>query len=144
MRSSLSRRGRSLLKRKTIAIRPKPLQRKPPPEPVPFEVARLSSWERKVYYALRRRGISFQMQVNYAGGVGILGGMRVDFVLQDRPVIIRVQGPWHLFPAAQARDELQRQYLQALGYTVVDLYEEDIANLDRALEQKLGVPVRGR
>ena len=84
------------------------------------------------------------MQVNYAGGVGILGGMRVDFGLQDRPVIIRVQGPWHLFPAAQARDELQRQYLQALGYTVVDLYEEDIANLDRALEQKLGVPVRGR
>jgi len=142
MRSSLTERGRQLL-RPTIGVRRKPLIPKAPPEPIPPELAWLGSfWEVKVYQALTERGVAFVPQVSYWGGASILGGARVDFVLLDRPMVIRVQGPWHELPKAQARDELQRLSFLALGYTVVDLWEGDVRNLDEALD-RIGVPVRG-
>lgn len=144
MKSTLSEYGRGLLGKKTIALTPEPLIRKPPPEPVPFELAQMSAWERQVYLFLKERAIAFRTEVSYAGGVGVLGGMRVDFVLLDRDLILRVQGPWHQFPGARARDEMQRQYLIGRGETVIDLWEEDLRDLAAAFEMKVGVPVRGR
>ena len=141
-RSTLTCKGRQTLSGHRIAIRPKPFSKEPPPAPIPFEFAYMSSWEWQLYQALKKRGISFTTQVSYAGGAGVLGGMRVDFVLLDRPVVLRVQGPWHNFPNARSRDELQRLYLQGQGYTVIDFFEEDLEDLDRALQNKLGVPVR--
>ena len=93
--------------------------------------------------ALQKHAITFQMQVNYEGGVGILGGMRVDFVLMDFNIVLRVMGPWHQFPGARSRDEMQRVYLSGRGFNVVDLWEADLENLDDVLSAKLGVPVRG-
>ena len=102
----------------------------------------MSSWELAVYRALQARAISFTPQVSYEGGRGILGGMAVDFLLPDYNAIVRVMGPWHNLPSARERDALQRTYLTGRGYTVIDLWEEEIENLDTALQAKLGIPVR--
>ena len=143
MRSTLTPRGSRLLKGKTIALRPKPMTSKPPPEPIPFELNWMSSWELKVYYYLKKRAIPFSAQVNYEGGRSFLGGMAVDFVLGDHGLVLRVMGPWHTFDHAKSRDELQRVYLSGRGLVVVDLFEQDIDNLDDILAIKIGVPVRG-
>ena len=140
MKSTLNR---SRLRRKTIAIRPKPFQRKPPPEPVTVKWPYMSTWEVRVARLLERMGIVFEAQVSFAGGAGILGGMRVDFILPDYQTVIRPMGYWHTLPHRRARDELQRQYLEARGFRVIDLWEEDMANLAEILPQKLGIPVRG-
>jgi len=142
MRSQLTKRGKQLLGSK-LSIHRRPLIPKAPPEPVPLELSYMSSWELRVYKALRKRGISFSPQVNFFGGAGILGGTRVDFLLSDRMAVIRVQGYYHTLPQARARDELQRVNLLAKGYQVIDLYEADMAHLSEALDQKLGAPVRG-
>ena len=143
LRSTLTQRGSRLLKGKTIALRPKPLTREAPPEPISVEWPYTSTWEVRVAKALQRLAITFTPQVSYSGGVGVLGGMRVDFVLRDFNAVLRVMGPWHNFPAARSRDELQRQYLLGQGLTVIDLFEEDLEDIDAALQQKLGVPIRG-
>ena len=143
LRSTLTKRGRSVLRGHRIALRPKPLTREAPPEIIPFEYQHLSSWEYKVMKALQQRAITFQMQVSYEGGVGILGGMRVDFLLPDYGAVLRIQGPWHQFPGARSRDEMQRVYLSGRGFNVVDLWEADLENLDQVLAQKLGTPIRG-
>ena len=142
LKSMLTKRGRDFLRKSTISLRPKPLQAKPPPEPVPFELAWMSSWELKVYYYLKKRNIPFTAQVNYEGGRGILGGMSVDFVLFELGLVLRVQGPWHEMDHARARDEMQRIYLSGRGFNVVDLWQNDIENLDAALARTLGVPIR--
>lgn len=142
LKSTLTKRGRAFLRKTTIALRPKPLTRKPPPEPVPFELGWMSSWELKLYYALKKRAITFRTEVNFEGGVGILGGMRVDFILPDYGMVIRVMGPWHTFDNARSRDEMQRVYLSGRGFQVVDLWEADLDNLDQVLSQTLGVPIR--
>ena len=103
----------------------------------------MSTWEARVARALQQRAITFTPQVSYAGGSGVLGGMKVDFLLPDYNAILLVMGPWHDFPQARARDELQRMYLQARGYTVIELWEQDLEDIDAALQQKLGVPIRG-
>lgn len=144
MKSTLSQYGRGLLGKKTIALTPEPLIRKAPEPAPPFELMQMSSWERQMYLFLKERAIAFRPEVTYAGGVGILGGMRVDFLLYDRAVILRVQGPWHQFPGARARDEMQRQYLVGQGNTVIDFWEEDLRDLAAAFEMKVGIPVRGR
>ena len=143
LRSTLTKRGQSVLRGSRIALRPKPLTREAPPEIIPFEYQHLSSWEYKVMKALQQRAITFQMQVSYEGGVGILGGMRVDFLLQDYGAVLRVQGPWHNMPTARSRDEMQRVYLSGRGFNVIDIFEQDLEDIDAALQQKLGVPIRG-
>lgn len=142
LRSMLTKRGRSFLRKSTISLRPRPLQAKAPPTPPPFELAYMSSWELKLYYALKKRAITFSTQVSYEGGRGVLGGMAVDFVLPDYGMVIRVMGPWHTFPHARSRDEMQRVYLSGRGFNVVDLWEADLDNLDEVLSRTLGVPIR--
>lgn len=107
--------------------------------------ASMSSLEWVVYRELKRRNIPFSMQVDYAGGVGYRGGMKVDFVLQDRRIVIRVMGFWHGFPGARERDIQSRSYLEALGYTVIDLTTQEIElDVVAALDRKLGLPIAMR
>jgi len=109
------------------------------PEPIPTGFSRL---EWAVYRELRRRAEPFSMQVDIAGGQGFMGGMRVDFILANRPVVLRVMGFWHSLPGAQERDAQGRSYLEAQGYRVIDLYPEDIEiDLAGTLDRELGIGV---
>ena len=88
--------------------------------------------ERIVWAWLERRGLSFAPQVSLMGGVGEVGGARVDFVvygLMGQPVVLRVMGGyWHgaAFPERQRIDVEQANRLRLNGYAVVDLVEQDI------------------
>jgi len=88
--------------------------------------------ERIIWAWLERRGLSFAPQVSMMGGVGEVGGARVDFIvygLMGQPVALRVMGGyWHgaAFPERQRIDEEQAQRLRANGYQVVDLLEGEI------------------
>lgn len=108
--------------------------------PKPAEVTDI---EWLVWRELERRRIPFDYQKEFAGG-RTLGGMVVDFLLRDRPVIIRVQGWAHKsMPETIARDALAAEYLRGLGYRVVDLDEETIKmRLEWALDRELGIPIR--
>jgi G:T-mismatch repair DNA endonuclease (very short patch repair protein) len=75
----------------------------------------------------------FIVQQTEFGGPLVIGGAVVDFVVYDlgRPVALRVQGTyWHgpQFPQRQARDDEQFARLTAMGYHVVDAWEQDIYN----------------
>ncbi len=98
---------------------------------VPHSQVRGSVQERIVYKELTKRLIPFDFQPSVDGGRLILGGMVADFILQDRPLIIRVQGStWHTPFGAQARDESQKMYMEALGYIVVDIWDWQIEDDD--------------
>jgi very-short-patch-repair endonuclease len=105
--------------------------------------------ERIMYLALTKRNIEFDFQSSIQGGRLLLGGMVADFILLDRPVIIRVQGTkWHQGLLATARDEIQKAYLEAMGYIILDIWDWQIHN-EELLEDWLrtnidvGVPSRG-
>lgn len=114
----------------------KPIERWPKP-------AELTDIEWLVWRALERRRIPFEYQKTFAGG-RTLGGMVVDFALQDRPAVIRCQGWAHeAMPETRARDTLQAQYLKGLGLRVIDLDEQTIkTQLDWTLDRELGIPIR--
>ena len=94
---------------------------------VSHDQVRGSVHERIVYRELLKRRLPFDFQSSIEGGRLELGGMVADFILLDRPVIIRVQGAvWHtgLFP--EAKDRAQKAVLQGYGYTVLDLWDWEI------------------
>ena len=87
--------------------------------------------ERIIYKELLKRQIEFDFQPSIEGGRLQLGGMVADFILQDRPLIIRVQGStWHTPYRAEQKDESQKMYMEAMGYIVVDIWDWEIANDD--------------
>jgi len=95
--------------------------------------------EATVYYELVQRrlqdGVHFDFQSSVLGGRLELGGAVVDFKFLDRPLALRIMGEyWH--PRWQAmglglRDEEQRLVLEGLGWTVKDLWESEVLDLDR-------------
>lgn len=98
---------------------------------VPHEKVRGSVQERIVYKELLKRQIPFDFQPSIDGGRLQLGGMVADFILLDRPLIIRVQGStWHTPFGALAKDEAQKMYLEAMGYIVVDIWDWQIEDDD--------------
>jgi very-short-patch-repair endonuclease len=83
--------------------------------------------ERIVYKELKKRRIPFDFQSSIQGGRLELGGMVADFILLDRPLIIRVQGTkWHTGFWPEHKDALQKAILQAYGYDVVDVWDWQI------------------
>jgi len=87
----------------------------------------ISELERIVHNWLTRHKISFDFQSSIAGGFYALGGSVVDFILKDMMVALRVQGTyWHTGVMKEGRDLYQREILEQLGYTVVDLWEADL------------------
>ena len=98
----------------------------------------MSSPEEMVFKWLTKRAIFFQPQVGFMGGVSEAGGAKVDFVLTDLNIIIRVQSYWHTLPEARARDVMQRIALINQGYIVVDVWEEDLRkNLENVMSRAL-------
>lgn len=94
--------------------------------------------EQLVYSWLTQRKIPFQTQVNMFGGVTEAGGAKIDFVLQEENIIIRVMSYWHSVGPALARDRLQKIALINDGWTVVDVQEEDLKeNLNLVMNKAL-------
>jgi very-short-patch-repair endonuclease len=94
-----------------------------------------SDLEVKVYQWLIRHGFrpgvdfDFQSQLIGLRGVRELGDAIADFVLIKQQIVWRVQGEyWHHTPEQSARDTMQKQRLQGLGYTVIDLAESDLTD----------------
>lgn len=99
--------------------------------------------ERIVYKSLTDRhltpGSDFTFQSSLQGGRMDLGGMVADFLFERPPFIIRIQGQfWHgQFDRETGdlihgdlgqgrRDDEQGQILNAMGYGVVDFWENDV------------------
>ena len=103
----------------------------------------MSEYELRTWKALRSLGYQPVLQESFRGGADLPGGMQVDFVLPELRTIIRVMSWWHEDPGARARDEYQKTYLQAQGYTVVDCWVEELPTVGavrRWLQENIGVP----
>lgn len=121
----LTRRGPLSLQRPTVGETA--LERRA----VPMSEVYGSLPERIMYKALLDRSVTFDFQSSMEGGRLELGGMVADFVLLDRPVIIRVQGEvWHQGIESEARDEEHRAILQNMGYDVFDIWDWEIYDGD--------------
>ena len=81
----------------------------------------------------------FQSQLIGLRGVRELGDAIVDFMLIKSNILWRVQGEyWHVGTEERARDLIQKQRLESLGYTVIDLWETDLnERLEYTLQQAL-------
>lgn len=92
----------------------------------PGLVATIPEW--LVYEFLTKRGIAFSFQSSQLGGRIELGGAVADFVLNELGMVWRVQGEvWHIGdPGKEASDLVQKMRLTDEGYTVIDLYANDI------------------
>lgn len=84
--------------------------------------------EKMVYNWLKQRNVDFQFQTSVTGGFGQqIGDATVDFVLMDLDIMLRVMGAyWHEGQSKRGIDTVQKERLQSMGYTVVDLWENDI------------------
>ena len=94
-----------------------------------------SDIEKLVFMWLTRNKIPFEYQTSLAGGHFALGGSVVDFLLSDRMLAWRIQGSyWHRGVEKTGSDQIQKEMLNALGWTVVDLREDDLlSKLDATL-----------
>ena len=99
----------------------------------------LNNLEKIVYGWLIKHSILFTAQAPMFGGIGELGSATVDFILTARNVAIRTMGGyWHSGLETNARDLLGREKLAEAGYTVVDVWEDDINhNLETTMELAL-------
>ena len=102
----------------------------------------LNNLEKIVYGWLIKHSILFTAQAPMFGGVGELGSAIVDFILTERNVAIRVMGTfWHTGLETNARDLLGREKLTEAGFTVVDVWEDDI---NRNLEATMELAIQGQ
>lgn len=87
----------------------------------------MSDIEKIVYDYLIRRGIQFRFQTAFGGGYFELGGTVVDFLLDDLRLAWRVQGEYyHRGVGVEGKDFIQKELLAGLGWTVVDIWGDDI------------------
>ena len=92
---------------------------------------------------LDKRGILYNFQSSLLGGRFELGGSIVDFTFDDRFLGWRVQGDyWHRQIAQNASDNVQRELLESEGWTIVDVWGDDIKNPDR-LDMVLEAALKG-
>lgn len=94
-----------------------------------------SDLEIKVYEWLAKHGFTpgvdfdFQTQLIGLRGVRELGDAIADFLLIKQSIIFRVQGEyWHTSVEERARDVIQRERLEGMGFTVIDLWERDLSD----------------
>ena len=87
---------------------------------------------------LTKRGIDFQFQSSLMGGFYELGGAVVDFIVQGY-LAWRVFGEyWHRGVRKEGSDAVQREMLENLDFTVVDIWSDDIeSRLDETLTKAL-------
>ena len=103
----------------------------------------LSDLEVIVYNWLTKHQIMFSFQSSFSGGRFELGGSVVDFTLDDMLIAIRVQGEYfHKGVEKTGTDAVQREILESQGWTVVDVWGEDILDPSR-LEETMQKAIRG-
>ena len=106
------------------------------------DYAFLSSLEKKVWDWLVKNNISFDTERTFLEASGELGSAKVDFVIPDRNLLLRVMGSyWHSGLEAKARDELSKERLMGEGWIVVDLWEPDLT--DEKIEGTMRKAIRG-
>ena len=100
------------------------------------EYAFLNNLEKVIASWLMKHDIAFQTQVPMFG-IGELGAATVDFVLIERNIVLRCMGTfWHSGLETNARDLLGKEKLAEVGYTVVDVREENLTagKIDSTME----------
>jgi hypothetical protein len=81
---------------------------------------------------LEKRGLQvgedFIFQSSRMGGRQLYGGAVVDFDFPDRLLAWRIQGEhFHIGnPAKEASDIMQKMSLEIYGYTVIDVFAQDV------------------
>jgi len=88
---------------------------------------------------LDRHGIDYLFQTSLSGGYYELGGIVCDILLPDRWIAMRVMGEyWHKGVVPEGKADVQREMLEAMGWTVVDIWGEDILNnLDETMSKAI-------
>ncbi len=95
-----------------------------------------------VYQWLSKNNIPFSFQTSLMGGHFELGGAVLDFILTELDIGLRVQGMyWHQGVAKRGMDDIQRESLEAMGLTIVDIWEDD---LEDRLEETMTLAIQGR
>ena len=100
----------------------------------------MSNLEEIVFEWLTRKNIVFEFQSQLIGGyIRSLGDAIIDFLLPNDNLLFRVMGEYfHSSTKEKARDIIQKQNLEGMGYTVVDLWEDDLlSSPDYVLEHAL-------
>jgi len=91
---------------------------------------------------LSRNKIVFSFQSWMAGGRHEFGGAVVDFTLDELGIALRVMGEyWHRGVTKRGSDLIQKEMLKKEGWTVIDIWEEDIRN---RLEQTMRLAIQGK
>ncbi len=95
--------------------------------------------ERLVLQYLINNNIVFQFQTSLGGGFFSLGGAVVDFIIPDRMLAFRIMGEyWHRSVSATGKDQIQREVLTAQGFTVIDLWGDDLEfRLEETMQRAL-------
>lgn len=87
--------------------------------------------ERILYKALVEQihlvpDVDFDFQSSLQGGRLETGGIVADFLFQIIKIVIQVQGPTHFEFLRTVKDSEQKQALEDLGYTVYEIFEDEI------------------
>ena len=91
---------------------------------------------------LTKRKIVFEFQTSLMGGFYQLGGAVVDILLPARRLAWRIFGEyWHRGVTKEGSDILQKEMLGELGWTVVDLWSDDI---ESKLEETMRLALMGQ
>lgn len=103
-----------------------------------------SSIELIVQNWLIKKGITdFEFQVSIGGGRYELGGAVVDCLSYERGLAWRLHGGyWHKGVEKEGTDLIQRELLVAQGWTVVDIWEDDLRDPARR-EYTLNTALQG-
>jgi very-short-patch-repair endonuclease len=100
------------------------------------QVVRGSLQERILYQALEDHdliaGVDFTFQTAMLGGRAEFGGLVADFVFEIPKIVVQVQSIWHTISAEnRVRDSDQSLLLQSWGYTILEIWPEDIMDESR-------------
>jgi len=79
--------------------------------------------------------VDYEFQSSLLGGYYELGGSVVDVLFPERLLAWRIQGDyWHKQISQRARDDIQREMLEAQGWTVIDIWGSDLDTPERVNE----------
>jgi len=102
--------------------------------------------ERILYKALIQRGykpgVDFDFQSSQQGGRMQMGGIVADFLFFYKKIVIQVQGPTHATYLRAAKDQEQRELLDSMGYTTLEVDQDVIlsaSKLDDWLSRNLDI-----
>jgi hypothetical protein len=91
--------------------------------------------ERIMYKALVQRGykpgVDFDFQSSQSGGRMQMGGIVADFLFPFKKIVIQVQGPTHAGFLRAAKDQEQRELLDSMGYTTLEVDQDVILSASK-------------